>query len=850
MKRRDSVPSRIPVCSAPALPPLQSVRQTPILSVMTTQAKRGRLQAVLGPTNTGKTHFALERLLGHASGMIGFPLRLLARENYERVVRAKGAAQVALVTGEEKIVPAHPRYFICTVESMPLDRRVGFLAVDEIQLCADPERGHVFTDRLLHARGEDETLFLGAETIRPLIRRLVPGIEFVTRPRFSQLSYSGPRKLGRLPPRSAVVAFSAAEVYAMAEYVRRQRGGAAVVLGALSPRTRNAQVGLYQAGEVDYIVATDAIGMGLNMDVDHVAFAGLRKFDGRAPRDLNAAEIAQIAGRAGRHMNDGSFGTTGDVGAIPADVVEAVESHRFPPLKTLSWRNSELRFATVDALLASLERPSEIAGLVRAREADDQMALAALAREDGIRALAGHPERVRLLWEVCQIPDFRKVMADAHTRLLSQIFRHLTGPGGTLPTDWLAGHVQRLDRVDGEIDALVGRIANIRTWTYVAHRGDWVADCGHWQDATRAIEDRLSDALHERLTQRFVDRRTAVLVKRMRDPADLVGAVAGSGAVVVEGHHIGRLVGFRFAADSTEGINAARAVQAAAGRALKSEIAARVDGLAEDDDAAFALAADGQVLWRGQPVARLAAGPEALKPAVAALPSDLLEPTLRERVRRRLADWVAETVAGALRPLATAQAAPLKGAARGLVHQLAEALGSLPRAGAGAQVAALDDEDRKALARLGIRLGMESVYLPALLRPAAQTMRALLWSIHAGRPAVEPPGGRVAVAVRAEVPAEFYEAVGYRVLAGRAVRVDMLERFAAEARKLARQSDQGFAPNAEMLSLLGLGRDELPPLLAMLGFERRGDLFFLRRRRSRPRPGGEADSPFAVLRSR
>ncbi|MDA8233027.1 MAG: helicase-related protein [Magnetospirillum sp.] len=833
---------------------------------------RGRVLAVLGPTNTGKTHFALERMMGHATGMIGFPLRLLARENYERVARIKGTGAVALITGEEKILPPHPRYFICTAESMPLDRQVAFLAVDEIQLCADPERGHVFTDRLLHARGGEETVFLGAETVKPLMRRLVPAIEFVTRPRFSQLSYTGPRKLARLPPRSAVVAFSAAEVYAMAEFIRRQRGGAAVVLGALSPRTRNAQVGLYQGGEVDYIVATDAIGMGLNMDVDHVAFAALRKFDGRAPRDLAAAEIAQIAGRAGRHMNDGTFGTTGDVGAIAPEIVDAVENHQFAPLTALSWRNSDLRFTSIEALLASLDRPPPTPGLIRAREADDHMVLAALAKEPDIRARAGHPDRVRLLWDVCQIPDFRKVMADAHTRLLSQIFRHLTGPDGHLPTDWLANHVRRLDRVDGDVDTLVGRIASVRTWTYVSHRGDWVQDPAHWQDLTRAIEDRLSDSLHERLTQRFVDRRTAVLVRRMRDADGLLGAVARTGEVLVEGHHIGRLVGFRFEPDASEGANAAKAILAAGGRALKSEIAARADALAADGDQSFALASDGRILWRDEPVARLAPGADVLRPQVEPLASELLGPPLRDRVGKRISRWMASAVADAFRPLMAAGEAPLKGAARGLVHQLGEGLGSLPRHRAAAQIRALAEDDRKTLARLGVRFGVESVYMPALLKPAVQRLRGLLWSVHHSVPfsglADRVPGERVTVAAEPEMPPAFYEALGYRVLGNTAVRVDMLERFAAEARRLARDTREtgggsdGFQATPGLLSLLGLSVDDAAALLAALGFERRGQGPESRFRSSRRQPAGGrprdrrkrpsdlADSPFAVLRGR
>ncbi|MBI5162663.1 MAG: disulfide oxidoreductase [Magnetospirillum sp.] len=821
---------------------------------MTTNAGGGRLLAVLGPTNTGKTHFALDRMLGHRSGMIGFPLRLLARENYDRIVRLQGAGAVALVTGEEKILPPHPRWFVCTVESMPLDRRVAFLAVDEIQLCADPERGHVFTDRLLHARGAEETLFLGAETIKPLLRRLVPGVEFVTRPRFSQLAYAGSRKLNRLPPRTAVVAFSAADVYAMAETVRRNRGGAAVVLGALSPRTRNAQVGLYQAGEVDYIVATDAIGMGLNMDVDHVAFASLRKFDGRVPRTLEPAEVAQIAGRAGRHMNDGTFGTTGDAGAIPAEVVEAVEGHVFPPLKALSWRSSELRFTSVAALLASLDRPPPHPGLIRAREADDQVALATLTHEPAVMALTTHPERVRLLWEVCQIPDFRKVMADAHTRLLAQIFLHLTGPGRRLPVDWLANHVTRLDRADGELDTLIGRIANIRTWTYVSHRADWVADPTHWQERTRAIEDKLSDALHERLTSRFVDRRTALLVRRMRGDGELAGAVAeDSGAVTVEGHGIGRLAGFRFEPEASEGAHAGRALQAAAARALKPEIAARVQRLENGGDDAFAIAADGLVLWQGEAVARLLPGTEPLKPQVEPLPAEFLDPSQRDRVRRRVTAWVGEAIADAFRPLVAAREAPLKGAARGLVHQLAEALGSMPRHAAGPQVEALAEADRKALARLGIRLGVESIFLPPMLKPAPQRLRAVLWAVHAAAPPAEPPGERNTVAVDPALPAAFYEAVGYRVTGGRAVRVDMLERFAAEARRLGREHPEGFAVAPMLLGLLGITAAEAAPVLTALGFRARavdGATQWRAGRRPPPPPrrAASGDSPVAVLR--
>ena len=814
----------------------------------------GRIMAVLGPTNTGKTHFALDRMLGHASGMIGFPLRLLARENYDRIVKAmgggaKGAAQVALITGEEKIIPAHPRWFVCTVESMPLDRRVAFLAIDEIQLCADPERGHIFTDRLLHARGLEETVFLGAETIKPLLRRLVPDIAFSTRPRLSSLTYAGAKKLNRLPPRSAVVAFSASEVYAMAEYVRRQRGGAAVVLGALSPRTRNAQVGMYQAGEVDYIVATDAIGMGLNMDVDHVAFAGLRKFDGRVPRRLDATEIAQIAGRAGRHMNDGTFGTTADVAGIDADVVEAVENHVFQPLTALSWRNSDLRFTTTEALRASLERAPEQRGLIRAREADDQLALTILAADDDIKRLTTHPERVRLLWEICQIPDFRKVMADNHTRLLGQIFRHLCGPGRRLPTDWLANHVNRLDRDDGEMDTLLARIAHVRTWTYVSHRTDWVTDPIHWQERTRTIEDKLSDALHHSLTQRFVDRRTSVLVRAMRDDTSLLGAVAKGGEVLVEGQFVGHLDGFCFLADAAEGAVAAKAVLAAAARSLKPEITARVARLSAAEDASFALDDHGHIVWENQPVARLVAGHTPLTPQLEMLPSDLLEPVQRERLLKRLGLFLNT----ALDPVFASLRQPpvgLGGPGRGLLHQLAEGLGSVSRLQAEPLVAALSDHDRTMLTRMDIRFGRESLYAPSLLKPAAQKLRAVLWSIHAGQPLACLPRGQTSLIIGAQ-SRPYLAAIGYRCLGELAVRVDILERVTAQLRGLARAHPDGFVIPTAVSSMLAAKPEHLNGALRNLGW-RHGETGWLAPRRKRP-PAPQAaktedSSPFAILR--
>ena len=441
---------------------------------MSTPVTSPKITAVLGPTNTGKTYLAIERMLGHRTGMMGFPLRLLARENYDRVVSLVGSRHVALVTGEEKIVPPTARYFLCTVESMPVARLVDFLAVDEIQLCADPERGHLFTDRLLRARGQSETMFLGSETIKPVLRKLVPEAEFVSRPRFSKLSYSGPKKLTRMKRRSAIVAFSASDVYALAEQIRRTSGGAAVVLGALSPRTRNAQVQMYQEGEVDYLVATDAIGMGLNMNIDHVAFWRLHKFDGLRRRPLAVDEIAQIAGRAGRYMQDGTFGTLAELGALDPETVEAIENHRFQNIRGIWWRSSDLEFKNLTSLLRSLDASPPSRVLRRVREAEDHGALRRLSQDKAIADLAGNRDMVSLLWEVCQIPDFRKTMPDVHVRLLGTIYRHLAASERRLPTDWVAGQLVRLERFDGDIDTLMARISHTRTWTYISHRTDWI----------------------------------------------------------------------------------------------------------------------------------------------------------------------------------------------------------------------------------------------------------------------------------------------------------------------------------------------------------------------------------------
>jgi ATP-dependent RNA helicase SUPV3L1/SUV3 len=781
--------------------------------------------ALLGPTNTGKTWLAVERMLSHPSGMVGFPLRLLARENYDRVAALRGEDSVALVTGEERIVPERPAYFICTVEAMPLERRVDFLAVDEVQLAADRERGHVFTDRILHARGKLETWLIGAETIRPLLGRILPDVVFQSRPRLSTLSYSPPRRLGKLPRRSAVVVFSVREVYEVAERIRRERGGAALVFGALSPRTRNAQVGLYQSGDVDHMVATDAIGMGLNLDIDHVVFTGLRKFDGLGARELTPAEVGQIAGRAGRHVRDGHFGPTADLGPFDRGLVDAVEGHRFSPLRSIQWRNDDLDFFSPLALLGSLEARPPQRYFTRMRHADDHRALGLLVRDPETMALARGRGAVELLWEVCRVPDFQSVMSEAHAELLARVFAFLRGRSSRIPEDFLARRVKEIDRTDGDVETLLGRIAAIRTWTYISHRSAWVPDARFWQDRTRAVEDRLSDALHERLTQRFVDRPAAVIARY--DPSDLVTSVAPDGEVLVQGLRAGVLEGFRFVPDAAtqEG---SRRLLAAANRALRDLAEERVGALETEQDSAFRVGPSAELLWHGAAVGRLVAGESVLGPRVEVFSSDLLDRPRRERVRRRLVRWTRGHLGGELGPLLALRDQAPGGVARGLVFTLAEGLGSVRRRDVAEQVTALTGSDRKALSRLGVTIGRLSVFLPALLRPATIRLRARLFTVKRGGPAVPGPQGEPSVPVDRALPAAFYLACGYQPAGRRAVRVDRLDRAATVAFRLSRTGP--FVPPRELPALLGCSESEVGGVLTGIGYVERDGRFEWRRR--------------------
>jgi ATP-dependent RNA helicase SUPV3L1/SUV3 len=797
------------------------------------------VKTVLGPTNTGKTYLAIERLCGHSSGMIGFPLRLLAREVYDRVVAIKGPKEVGLITGEEKIMPPGARWLLCTVESMPRDRDCAFVAIDEAQLGADPERGHIFTDRMLNLRGREETMILGSESLRPVIRALLPKAEIINRPRFSTLSYAGAKKLSRLPKRSAVVAFSVEEVYAVAEMLRRARGGAAVVMGALSPRTRNAQVAMYQAGEVDYLVATDAIGMGLNMDIGHVAFAALSKFDGQRQRRLTIAEMAQIAGRAGRHQKDGTFGSLGaddGPGAFRAEEIEAIEAHRFPRLDWLYWRNGDPDLSSVAALIATLEAKPSHQALRAAPEAVDLSVLKYLADDPIVRERARSPSTVKRLWAACGLPDFRKVGADHHARTVSRIFRHLSEGKGTIPGHWFADEIARLDRVEGDIDTLGGRIAAARTWAYIAHRPDWLEDPAHWAARSEALEEKLSDALHARLTERFVDRRTAILMREIgNDPALLDVAVTLDGTVCVEDEAIGRLEGFAFTADPTARYGDRKRLLAAAERHLPKERARRANALVEASDTAFALDPEHPAIrWDGHVIARLSPGRTLIEPRLRPDASlNVLTAGDRDRVVKRIEDWFAGKIRRSLAPLLamTQSATDLFTAARvrALLVPLALSGGFTDRERVDIALAALDSDDRRILRRAGLTIGTLDVFDPRLLKPEALKLVAILSAVRTDtRYDALPPPGATVTRLAGTRP-------GYRAFGGQQVRIDLVERV-ARALHDKRIKTAAFIPDPALATSFGIDGETFIAILRACGFRDTGGGNWSWRSRPRPRP--------------
>jgi ATP-dependent RNA helicase SUPV3L1/SUV3 len=769
------------------------------------------ITALLGPTNTGKTHRAIERMLEHPSGMIGLPLRLLAREVYDRVTAIVGEREVALVTGEEKRVPERPRYWVCTVEAMPVERRVAFVAIDEIQLAAHRERGHVFTERLLHARGSAETWFLGSSSMEDLLCELVPTVRVQSHPRFSRLYATGEVPLSALPARSAVVAFSAARVYELAERIRQKHGGAAVVLGALSPRARNAQVAMYQAGEVNHLVATDAIGMGLNLDILHVAFAGVRKFDGREARPLEPAELAQIAGRAGRYLNDGSFGTLAPAGRLPVSVERAIENHHFPKQRTLWWRNHDLDFASIEALLASLGMRSRSPRLRLGEGADDVAALCALSKKDEIQSRVKDRDVVKLLWDVCRIPDYRGLLIEYHANLLCEVFLQLSGNAGQIPSDWVAPRIRKLDDTEGDVDTLLARLSFIRTWTYISNQPDWLEERALWCEQAREIEDRLSDALHERLVARFVDRTAPRKLARARARALPQEAAQDEGPAPE--HPFASLLALRDELVQKHGLHDPT-----------PDASSWLEALIAAPHEHFSLDEAGRILAEGEGLARLTRGTDLLRPEITLLVEGLAGGA-RMRLQRRMLAFTRDLAGELCRPLRSEALSALSAAGRGLVYQLEHGMGTLRASHAEAQLAALTLADRELLRDAGVRVGGRIVYVPEMLAPRCLGWRVALWRAYSGE-TLASPASAPSVAVGARGGELAYEAVGYPVFGPLALRADVVERVDA---LLERRSRRGpFRPPGVLARKLDCASEHLPGLVRAFGYRAAGGGRFAR----------------------
>lgn len=791
----------------------------------------GVVKAVLGPTNTGKTHYAIERMLARPSGVIGLPLRLLAREVYDKICAIKGAGQCALVTGEEKIIPKHARFYVCTVEAMPTMREFAFVAIDEVQLMQHPERGHVFTDRVLHMRGTDETLLLGAETARPLISQLLPDVFHETRERYSTLSYSGPIKITRLPKRSVIVAFSAPEVYAIAELIRRFRGGAAIVMGGLSPRTRNAQADMFQSGDVDFLVATDAIGMGLNLDTDHVAFASMRKFDGRRRRQLTAMEAGQIAGRAGRFRNNGTFGPTGDCPAFDDDLVSRIENHRYEPFRYAIWRNWDLKYDSIDSLLNSLNLAPPSKGSRRVVGAEDEAALERMISEVEVRDSLHSSHDVKQLWEVCQIPDFRNLTIDSHVRLLSEIYNVIKTNTGKIPNEFMNKQVSRLDHIDGDVDTLSSRLSQIRSWTYCANKTNWIRESEFWVEKTRSVEDRLSDALHEKLTARFVDRRTNTLLKRIGAGRIMDITIKDDGEVWAEDHKIGTLNGLSFTPDASGSELEAKTLSAAAQKAIGPEINRRLTSLCAGNHAIFTLNDKGQILWGGQTVGRISNGGTVFNPGAELIGGEYGNENLRNLAQDRMRDFLRAEVTTKLAPLQAlkvlSENPQASSAARGFAYNMLETYGHIDRQRQRNLTRNIDQDARAELREVGVFFGQYDVYMYDLIKPKPATLLGVLSAFGAGgnkKPFI-PFAGVTSIPNEGDLSSQNYSAesmarAGYKALGTRIIRFDILNRFAGLIRQAQRESGtRRFQIMQEMLALLGCTYADVQAVLKSLGYK-------------------------------
>ena len=792
------------------------------------------ITAVLGPTNTGKTFLAIETMLAFDSGMIGFPLRLLAREVYDKVIKKCDPAKVALITGEEKIIPSNAKYFLCTVESMPVDKKLDFVAVDEIQMCCDHERGHIFTDRLLNVRGKKQTMFMGSHTIKNIINNLNDEIEFINKERYSKLTYSGHKKISRIERKSAIIAFSTEEVYAIAELLRRQKGGCAIVMGSLSPKTRNSQVSLYQSGDVDYLVATDAIGMGINMDLNNVYFSNIKKFDGKKLRRLNLAEIGQIAGRAGRYMNDGYFGITGEVQNINPDEIELIENHKFETINNIFWRNSELNFSNSKSLVNSLDEKPSKEWLRRIYECEDEKVLKYLINNQNELKIEENEKNIKLLWECCQIPDFVKKSYGKHLEIVKKVFNFLSGNIGQIPNSYFKEQLKMLDKIEGNVDSISNRIANVRIWSYVANKSNWVENNDYWIERTKYIEDKLSDRLHEELTKTFIDKRASVLAKGLKQDISFKTKI-NDDKVEINDQFIGNLKGLKLDLDlKVDALDAdIKSLKKASRQTVMPEILKRIEQIIKTN--LIEIRKDFKIYWNNCSIARLIKGKDYLSPEIELIIDDMIETKDRSKLSHFLEKWIKEKIETELESLIKLKNIKDKNSEiRALAYNLYENNGVIKRDDIKLTLKKLGQDQRKILRTAGVKFGRYHIFLHKLFKPGSVSLRILLWkNFYQKFYNLDPPiFGLNFFEDKKNINKDFMLLCGFEKFDRFYVRIDILERlflliFNSNSENTDNQNEIKLVP--EMLNLLGCNKDNFIKLLKKMNYkiyDRDEDTFF------------------------
>ena len=818
---------------------------------------KNKITAVLGPTNTGKTHLAIETMLSFDSGMIGFPLRLLAREVYDKVVKKVGLEKVALITGEEKIIPTTSKYFLCTVESMPIDKQLDFVGVDEIQMCADHERGHIFTERLLNLRGNKLTMLMGSNTIKNIISKLDDDIEFINRKRLSKLSYAGHKKISRINRKTAIIAFSAEEVYAIAELIRRQKGGAAIVMGSLSPKTRNAQVELYQSGDVDFLVATDAIGMGINMDLDYIYFSNLKKFDGKKLRRLNLSEVGQIAGRAGRYLNDGSFGVTGQCKEINAEEVDLIENHKFEEIQSLFWRNSNLNFNNSSALLKSLEEKPNKGWLRKIHECEDEKALKYFLRDKDFQNIEFNEKKLSLLWECCQIPDFVKKTYGNHYEVIENVFKFLSDKKGEIPDDFMHVQLMKLDKLEGNVDSLSNRIANVRTWSYVSNKNNWVENQNYWIEKTKLLEDKLSDRLHEELTKTFIDKRASVLARGLKQDMNFETKILDNNDVIIDNQFIGKINGLKLELDLKKGAleTDIKALKKAARQTIGPELVKRIQQII--DTGVVELKENFKIYWNSSVIGQIIPGKDYLNPNIELIVDDILEQNQKKKLIIFLDKWLKNKVNTVLKSLIDLKDLKEKNTSiKALAYQLYENNGVLKREQVSDYLKDLQQNDRKILRELGVKFGRYHVFLYRLIKPEAVFLRSLLWKNHNQKYFnLKPPTfGLNFLEDKDTRNKNFMLLCGFEKFENLYVRIDILERLFVQIINFSSEKEKEIKMIPEMLNLLGCSKENFKKLIKNMGYsvtEKNEEVFFRYKPQKFKKKSFEKhnkkESPFGIL---